>query len=76
VFINRSKDYIALPKCYSTHNNYEILSISLVPIGLLMAGVGRLTNQPTGKRVDTDRKVRIGQLKEGVGRLTNKPSVY
>jgi hypothetical protein len=31
-FINRSQIFIALPKFYATHRNYEILSKSLVPI--------------------------------------------
>jgi hypothetical protein len=30
-FIKRSKIFIVLLKCYATHRNYEILSISLVP---------------------------------------------
>ncbi len=39
-FINRSQIFIALPKFYVTHQNYEILSKSLVPTVQSVGNVG------------------------------------
>jgi hypothetical protein len=39
-FINRSYIFIALPKFYATHRNYEILSRSLVPAPIGQAETG------------------------------------